>query len=190
MAKTKRTKATEEAPEAEGAAAQIIGEHQVAEARAAKQESATGTTPTLASMKIGTKLHRMYHGKRYDAEVIAGEGDAHLLRVKGKGDAKSLSAGASLISNHAERGALVWRTEDGKNLLPGGGAPKYGAMAAKPPTAKPSGKAKASAKRAARPKDGNGQAGTVKTRFQCGGCQTKHPTSAEAATCASSHPAK
>lgn len=186
---------------APAAVAQVTDIAEQREAKEAKSESLTGTTPKLATMKVGTKLHRLYRGKRYDAEVVAGEGGAHLLRVEGfKPDAASLSSGASLISKHAERGALVWRTEDGIILLPGG-PPKYESMAATPGPKKPASK-KASTKAGAgsptrkatgpRLKNGNGKSGTgsVKRSWQCGGCKTKHASQAEATACALTHDPK
>jgi len=179
--------------------AKVIREHRLADARAAKARvSSTGVTPSLSSMKIGTRLHRIYHGKRIEAEVVAGEGGAHLLLVKGhKTPASSLPAGATLISNHAERGALVWRTPNGKNLLPGGTAPHYGAMAATPAPKRPKAAkktglqrmaereaAKAAARAKAKPRAGNGEAGSMRTRkaIKCGqkGCTEIFANTADA----------
>ncbi len=160
------------------------------------RESATGRTPTPEELGKGTKLVWPRKGQVHRATIIERAG-AYLVQV-GRQTFKSLSSAAQSISGHAERGGTVWRREgEDKPLL---GRPNYAAAGATPApkpkaTPKRAGKAKTpKAKRAARPRKGDGKNGTVKTRaaIKCGhrGCKEVFATTAEAAEHAATHTAQ
>ncbi len=158
--------------------------------------SATGKTPSPQELGAGVRLEYPYKGTVHKAVVEkTGEGE-FVLRV-GKQFFKSLSSAAEKISGHASRGGICWRREgETQPLL---GRVSY-AQAATPAPKRPKAASKKHAGKAAKlpprkPKAGNGEAGTVRTRsaIKCGEkeCTEVFANTADAsAHLIEAHPAK
>lgn len=65
-------------------------------------------TPHPNDLEVGRKLKSLaYHGKVYEAEIVQGEGDEHLVKV-GSETFKTLSAAGQSVTGTATRGGVFW----------------------------------------------------------------------------------